>query len=634
MTSPSGKPITLRAAVSGVFIACFFLAFTWRGLLVYYTGDDMMNLYGYWSHPALDLLKANVLFWTPSYRPFGGLVYRSMFAIFGFNPYPLYAVFFAAMLSNLWLAYLVLRRIGGSAETGALATLVFAFHGKLDYLYYNGGSLYEAFCFLFYFLALLIYLRARAKGEYLGPGGLAAFLLCFVCALNSKEMAATLPVMVLLYELIFHPPPLGQIRKLGGWMVREGRVAWLGALCVLAYLPAKLSTGGLAGSVAYVPAYTWSRFLENTETYLSYLLYREHPLPAWGVVGFYGLLIAVALWMRSRPMWFGLLFFPIALLPVSFVPARLGFVMYIPLAGLALYLAVLLVSIEQNLRAGIPRFGALSQPVTAAVLFIATAIGLGALDKKHWPEAPNGEVSPYKITHDQFARMYPRMEPRARLLFVHSALDENFDLVFLLKLLYRDDHLFITQLNGPLEQRIPLERLGRYDHIFNYESNHYVELDNADTIRSVQLHVLKATSESPSFGEALTIGRPGANQYFVKGILVGDPKSDGYWTLDQPELKFQLNSTEHNTFTAHFFLPEETMKQTGPLLIDFYINGRLLDHARYDHAGELFYRHAVPMGWLKTDGFTFVRMRVRNPYISPLDKARLGVLLRAASFNP
>jgi hypothetical protein len=617
-----------------VFIACFFLAFTWRGLLVYYTGDDMMNLYGYWSQPVSELLKANVFFWTPSYRPFGGLVYRSMFAIFGFNPYPLYVVFFAAMLLNLWLAYLVFRRIGGSAETGALATLLFAFHGKLDYLYYNGGSLYEAFCFLFYFLALFIYLRARSKDEYLGLGGLAVFLVCFICALNSKEMAATLPVMVLVYELIFHPPPLRRFRELGGWVIREGGVAWLGALCVLAYLPAKLSTGGLAGSVAYVPTYTWSRFLGNTETYLSYLLYRDKPLAAWGVACLYGLLIALALVMRSRPMWFGLLFFPIALLPVSFVPARLGFVMYIPLTGLALYVAVFLISLKEKLRAVIPGFAALPGRLVAAALFLATAAGLAALHGKHWPLAPNGELSPYKITHDQFAKMYPRMEPAARLLFVRTPLDENFDLVFLLKLLYRDDHLFITQLNGPREQRIPLDRLGRYDHIFTYENNRYVELDNADTIRSVQLHVLKDDGTNAAFGEVMTIGRPGANQYFVKGILVGDPKADGYWTLDQPELKFQLHSIEHNTFTAHFFLPEETIQQTGPLLIDFYVNGRFLDHARYDHAGELFYRHEVPTGWLKTGGFTLVRMRVRNPYIAPLDKAKLGVLLRAAAFNP
>ncbi len=164
--------------MAGAFIACYFLAFTWRGLLVYFTGDDMMNLYGYWSKPVSDLVRANLLFWTPSYRPFGGVVYRSMFALFGFNPYPLYVVFFAAMLVNLWLAYLAMSRIADSAEVGALGALLFAFHGKLDYLYYNGGSLYEAFCFLFYFLALFLYVRIRRRGLFPGIGATAAFLAC------------------------------------------------------------------------------------------------------------------------------------------------------------------------------------------------------------------------------------------------------------------------------------------------------------------------------------------------------------------------------------------------------------------------------------------------------------------------
>ena len=33
----------------------------------------MMNLYGYWSKPVSALVKANIFFWTPYYRPFGGI---------------------------------------------------------------------------------------------------------------------------------------------------------------------------------------------------------------------------------------------------------------------------------------------------------------------------------------------------------------------------------------------------------------------------------------------------------------------------------------------------------------------------------------------------------------------------------
>ncbi len=50
---------------------------------------------------------------------------------------------------------------------------------KTRLLYYNAGSMYDAFCFLFYFLALLIYLRARLQGRLLRVWETLGFLACF-----------------------------------------------------------------------------------------------------------------------------------------------------------------------------------------------------------------------------------------------------------------------------------------------------------------------------------------------------------------------------------------------------------------------------------------------------------------------
>ena len=644
----SGEAKSLLPVLAGLFIAGLFLFFTWRGLLLYYTGDDLMNLYGYWDKPVSALVRANIFFWTPYYRPFGGIVYRTLFAIFGFNPTPLYVVFYAAMLLNLWLAYLVFKRIGGSREIGGIATLLYAFHGKFDYLYYNAGSMYDVFCFLFFFLALLIYLNARLQGRFLGVWETLGFLACLVCALNSKEMGVALPAIVLVYELMFHPPDFRSLRALFRWCRHEGRMALLGALCVLIYLPAKLGSAGIAQDTAYVPSYTWTRWMEDTGTYLAELLYHNSstaplgvaPLTPLGVLGFYGLLAAIALWMRSRLLWFGLLFFSITLLPVSFIPARLGFVLYLPLAGMALYVAVGLARFKETLwglfsAALGPSVPAVS-PVSAAVaLFIATALLISTIDYRHWPRAPDPRYSAYKITIAEFSRLYPRLPHGSRLLFVHTALDENWDMVFLLRLYYRDTDLWLTELNGPKGQRIPLDRLPHYDHIFDYEKGHYVELDNTDARVSVQLHLLKVDNPSDAFGDTMTIGRPGASQYVVKDVLIGDPKADGYWTLDAPELRFRLSSVQNHVFRERFFLPRDTLQKTGPLIVDFYVNGHHLDRAQFDKDGDVIYQHDVPVDWLKTgNALTTVRMLVRNPYIAPRDGARLGVLLRSAGFSP
>jgi hypothetical protein len=148
-------------------------------------------------------------------------------------------------------------------------------------------------------------------------------------------MAATLPVIVLVFELLFHPPDFRKVRTLIPWCFREGRMALLSALVVLIYLPGKLGANSLATYTEYIPVYSWARWLQDTGYYLGDLFYRNNPAVPLGVTPlsaaamacFYGVLVAVAVWMKSRRLGFGLLFFVITLLPVSFIPTRLGFVL-------------------------------------------------------------------------------------------------------------------------------------------------------------------------------------------------------------------------------------------------------------------------------------------------------------------
>ena len=623
----------MRRILSGSFIAAFFLAFTWRGMLVYFTGDDMMNLYGYWSRPVSDLIKANIFFWTPYYRPFGGLIYRTFFALFGFNPRPLYLFYYAGFLLNLYVAYLVVKRLSGSAETGALATLIWSVHGNLSYLYYNAGSMYEVYCFLFFCLTLLVYIGVRQRGDYLHGWNLAAFVAGFVCCLNSKEMGATLPVILILYEFLFHTPHWRGLADFGRWWIGEGRGALVAAICVAGYIPAKTSVQGLASSPAYVNHFTWSTYFQNTGVYLRDLTYRHQPLTPAGIVVFYAILAAVALALRSRLMWFGLLFFQITLLPVSFITTRDAFVLYLPMAGLALYLAVLLLWIKDRLLGLNPRLLRASGSATI-LLLVATAAALGLVHLRHWRPAPSSNDSPFRITVDQISRMYPALPHGSSLLFVQTLLDSDFyDLIFTLRLLYRDKDLFITQLKGPPAQRIPLDRLGHYDHLFTYEGNRYVELDNTDTLRSVRLRLVKGERLGAGIGENMNVSSADAYKYFIDEIILCPPKSEVCWTLDSPELKFWLASNRDRVFTARFRLSPDTLQQTGPLMIDYFINGHFLERVRYAEEGEHTYRRAVPSDWLSTGDYTVVKIQVRNPYIAPVDGAKLGVLLISAGFG-
>src|SRR5215831_16552961 len=101
----------MRKFLAAVFIVGFFAAFTWRVPLLYYTGDDLMNLHQYWITPVPALIKANIFFWSTYYRPLGALFYLPLYTLFGFNPRPLYILYYLILLFNLYAVYLVASRL-------------------------------------------------------------------------------------------------------------------------------------------------------------------------------------------------------------------------------------------------------------------------------------------------------------------------------------------------------------------------------------------------------------------------------------------------------------------------------------------------------------------------------------------
>jgi len=104
--------------------------------------------------------------------------------------------------------------------------------------------------------------------------------------------------------------------------------------------------------------------------------------------------------------------------------------------------------------------------------------------------------------------------------------------------------------------------------------------------------------------------------------------------LDQAELHFRLSSVQHHIFRERYFLPLETLKVTGPLIVDFYVNGHHLDQAHFAKDGIVIYEHEVPEAWLTTAKLTNVKMLIHNPYVDPHNGSRLGVVLMSAAFSP
>ena len=98
-----------------------FTWFTWRGMTAFYSGDDMMNMYGAWNLNPWRLGRALAMIWIPIYRPLGAVVYRIFYAVFGFHPLPLYIFCWLLLALNAVIEATSprgTRRIAGSCRIG------------------------------------------------------------------------------------------------------------------------------------------------------------------------------------------------------------------------------------------------------------------------------------------------------------------------------------------------------------------------------------------------------------------------------------------------------------------------------------------------------------------------------------
>lgn len=134
----------------------------------------------------------------------------------------------------------------------------------MDALYSTTGSVYDIVCFTFYVGGLVWYIHIRQGGNLPRAWQTAALLVLYLGALNSKEMAATWPLILLLYELLYHG--LAALRR--SWVISAAAV--LTAL----FLGAKLSSASVLVQV-YRPRFSVERLLDNWRLLLRVVLWRR-----------------------------------------------------------------------------------------------------------------------------------------------------------------------------------------------------------------------------------------------------------------------------------------------------------------------------------------------------------------------
>ncbi len=440
----------LSAGAVAALVGGFFLYCTWPGLFVGFDNDDVMNLHFAWSPPLSKFLLGNLVPFTTFYRPSGAAYYRLCYALFGWRPGAFRGVTYALMLVNLFLVYLLGRKLTRSAEAGVISALLYTFHGHLRQMYMSNGTCYDVLCTSFTLLTLWYYVRVRQAGSRWRWPQVAAVVALFVAALNAKEMAAVLPGLFLLYEWIYHPP--SRLRETARWIWRNGRIpAFTLLLALLAFWGKRQPGSVLYAQQLYTPSFTIRRFFQNERGLLSELLYQSS-FNTSEVVLFYGALFAVAAITRKKPLWFFAWFALLTPLPIIFIPYRGFFVMYLPMAGIALYLGSALVEGRDWLWRVLwnrPPLPPNAWEPERIVLFacIAILLPLGRnIDPQTMLAVTDRAVQYVQDTHADVMRLNEPLPRGARILLLRCRYpDDSWGPFMMIQLMYHDRTIWVDR---------------------------------------------------------------------------------------------------------------------------------------------------------------------------------------------
>lgn len=417
-----------HAVSAAVIIVGYLVAFAGDGLFSYFTPDDMMNLYGAWFRP---LAEAD--------RPLGALFYRWVFAVFGLHPMPYRIGCLLLLLINLGLLYVLCRKLSGSSEIGALACLLGAYHAHLADLYYSTGTVYDLLCGALYLSALIYYIDIRHPGE-LTWRQQGVLLAMYIAALGAKEMAVTLPAIVLVYELLYHRPfrALAALRRL----------APVALVTVLFVLYKIAGTARMLDNPDYRPHFTWQAFTASWQHYCFDLFYGVAAFGTGRVLLLWALLIVIAALLRRRELIFAAAFLFVGILPVAFLTPRGFFAIYLTLPGWYLFGASALVATRHAIAAKLH----LREPVTRVALFAGVALVLLPL---HLHQKPIGSrwVAPahaaVRCVAERLKEIAGPLPRGAKVLFLADPYPKDeWLLTFIFRLYYRDEAIRVDRVRA------------------------------------------------------------------------------------------------------------------------------------------------------------------------------------------
>lgn len=461
------------APAAGLLVILFFVALTHEAFRGGFSRDDLSNLHSAWLRGLTGNIADVVLFFrdppTVARRPVGALFYEGMFAWRGFTPLPYIAACYLILIANLLLIYLWTWQLTVSRLNALLVMLLMSFHGELTALYVNPGLCYDVFCFFFYYLAFSYYLHIRRNGRVPAVRQVVLWSVCYALALGSKEMAVSLPVVILLYELLFYP-----VRPLRDWL-SGGRAALTGIVMTVAFLVGHLSgPNSLVHQPGYQPHFTWPTYRDFVSVQFHRLLYGSSwPEGRIAVGATVVLLLILVFTSRVRMLAAALLL--IGILPVALIGQRGLDSTYVALPGLALIISSTLAALTGRLP--------LQRPYLQAAVFVICFALMIHIHRTYRVRAEYLRPAAEEVENEaaDFQRLREVLKPNAHVLILRDGLPESapWSSGFLAHIVLRNPDLDVRRLDTlPVPLRAS-DLLG-YDVILTNRGGRLVQVPTAE----------------------------------------------------------------------------------------------------------------------------------------------------------
>jgi tetratricopeptide (TPR) repeat protein len=321
------------------------------------------------------------------YRPLVSLSFFLDMQAWGINPLGFHLTNLFAHLATALAVLALARRLTGSVLAAAVAAVAFALHPiHTESVTFVSGRT-DVLATLFFLLALLGYVRWRQEG---GPLAFAGSLVAFFLGLAAKEVAVTLPLILVLYDRLVGPKE----RMARDFVRALMRYAAYGGVIAL-YLVVRMAA---LGALVESDPGTWGTFLTRvlttTKIVATYAWLTLVPFPAnpyyvivpvrwpppmdWWVAAIgLAVLMTLTLWAawRTSMLGFAALWFWVTLIPsvgVNLLPVPTAIMaerfLYLPSVGYCLLLGM-----------GVQRVLGGGRTLGADQLRPAPALGLTAL---------------------------------------------------------------------------------------------------------------------------------------------------------------------------------------------------------------------------------------------------------------